>query len=87
MALVASASKGMLRELPSYPVKKRIVKMVATNSLGWEVQQYSSDGGWSRVSPIVKTEGLAELLKEELQNSNPEQSFRVYESLDFPIRG
>lgn len=50
------------------------------NSLGWEVQQFSDDTGWTAVTAPFPTK--AEAYKELfLYTVDGEQHFRVYESL------
>lgn len=50
------------------------------NSLGWEVQQYSDDTGWTAVTPpfSTKAEAYRELF---LYTADSDPHFRVYESL------
>lgn len=71
---------------PRIRLGEKVKLKTATNSLGWEVQKLQPEKGWERVSPIVETPGMAELLKEEIAKSEPQAELRVYESVLFPLR-
>lgn len=88
-----SAERGMIRKVSIGNRVNISPKLIATNSLGWEVQMYNYNSGWSKVPnlPIVPTKGVAEMMMEEIVKS--EQStghletseYRVYEALKFPL--
>lgn len=89
-----SAAKGMIRKV-TIGNKVNVSPNLATNSLGWEVQQYSHERGWTKVQslPTVPTKGVAEMMKEEMEKKDREYwgdnpsptSYRVYEALAFPL--
>lgn len=89
---VMSVDKGRIRNVT---LSKRVKLMTATNSLGWQVEQYNPVTGWSKVPdlPIVPQKGIAELMLEERTKKALEQSkdfddqplLRVYEALIFPV--
>jgi hypothetical protein len=55
--------------------------MTATNAIGWEVQVYSEDKGWTRDGDIVPTRDEAIESMKQKQEVNVHR--RVYEALDF----
>ena len=56
--------------------------MVATNGIGWEIQEFAMPGGWVRSVryPLVYT-SYHEALANLCDNENNAHDFRVYEAL------
>jgi hypothetical protein len=82
--------RGMVRKVA---IAKKVfvpatLASVATNHAGWEVQQYNRYHGWARVPglPIVQSQGVAEMMRDEVQSTDLDTEYRVYESLNFPVK-
>jgi hypothetical protein len=86
-----STSKGWIKEVKPESVRLgNRISVIAKNHAGWEVQKFKKGIGWTNACSesdnndkpfIMETQGIAELLCEEIQKLDPEEQYRVYESL------